>query len=209
MGGCGVRRRPRREPRLADRGAAGDDGALELRASAPDKDAAGEYELRLTALAEPSAGRIRPGEKVGRLDRTDSEGLFGYEDHYLIQGPPGDTVTIYLESDEFDTSMAFGLWREDLRLPAFDDDTGPGNDSRLTVTFAPSAAHRLVVHAVSPGETGAYTLRVLAGVHRGDPGGAGRCRALHPSREVHPLTAAWLPVSYESGKHRTEGSRSF
>ncbi|HEU0298469.1 MAG TPA: hypothetical protein VFR37_03425, partial [Longimicrobium sp.] len=147
----------------------GDDGRLELRATAPDKGAVGEYELRLTSVAEPSAGRIRPGDKVvGRLDPADSEGLFGYEDHYVIQGPPGDIVTIYLKSDEFDTSMSFGLWRDDVRLPAFDDDTGPGNGSRLTFTFAPSAAHRLVVHAAPPGKTGAYTLHVLAGPHRED-----------------------------------------
>jgi hypothetical protein len=144
----------------------GEPGEYELRTAAFGDREGGEYELRVTAVGGPSAGRIGPGETVhGRLEETDREGPEGYEDHYVIQGAPGDTVTIYVESDEFYSYAVFGPWRDGVltfERPHGDGCGGP----ELVAVFEDSPVHHVMVGAGAGGErTGAYSLRVVAGAH--------------------------------------------
>lgn len=144
----------------------GDEGEYELRAAGFDEDATGEYRLTVTEMGPPPvAGTLRPGDTVeGELSETDYQGIGGYQDQYVIRGRGGDTVTIYLESEEFDPFLVFGLWRNgevDLRLE--DDDSGRGTNSELVTAFYDGGEHRIVVRSYSGDETGAYTLRVVPG----------------------------------------------
>lgn len=145
----------------------GDDGTVELRATttpAPAAERAGRYTLSLTLLGEPSVASIRPGQTVrGRLETTDHEDVTGFEDHYRIEGTPGDTITIHLESTDFDPALALG-GRSDgvVQFEAYDDDSGPGTSAALIAQIAGPEPY-LLVHAFMPGTTGAYTLRIVRG----------------------------------------------
>jgi|GEM_PF-1887996 len=144
----------------------GPEGTHELRATAFGDDEGGEYELRVTAMGEPPAGRIRPGQSVqGRLETTDYEGPEGFEDHYVLQGVPGDTVTIYTESDELDAYTVAGPWRDGaLRSePPHGDGCGAGE---VVMVLEDAPVHHVVVRGFGwGGQTGAYTLRVVSGAH--------------------------------------------
>jgi hypothetical protein len=148
----------------------GEDGRVELRAAAADEDEVGGYTLSVILLGEPPTAPVRPGQTVrGRLERTDHEGVAGYEDYYAIQAAEGDTVTIQVESGEFDAAVALGgMHRGRVFVEDFDDDGGPGTDATLATVVGGPEPYYLVVHAFMPGSTGAYTLRVLAGAHPGE-----------------------------------------
>lgn len=119
------------------------------------------------ARAEPRARPLRVGDRVrGRLDADDYAGPGGAEDHYLVRGRPGETVTFTLASAEFDTHVLFGDWADGaLRvLGANDDDgSGEGTDSRLTVTFRDAREHHVVVRSFIGHQSGAYLLSMLPG----------------------------------------------
>lgn len=142
----------------------GDDGTVELRA-AGGEDEVGRYTLRVTLLGTPATVPIRAGQTIrGRLETTDHEGVTGYEDHYTVQGTPGDTITVHVESSEFDPAVAMGGLHEGLvTFEAYDDDGGPGTNAALVARLGGPEPYALVVHAFEPGSTGAYTIRVVAG----------------------------------------------
>lgn len=152
-----------RDPRLI--AFVGDDGTVEVRAAAAGEDLVGVYTLSLSLLGEPPAASIRPGQTVrGRLERTDHEGVTGFEDHYRIDGTPGDTFTIHVESSDFDPAVAVGgSHRGQVYFEAYDDDGGRGNNAGLVVQLGGPEPYYLVVHAFMPGSTGAYTLRLVQG----------------------------------------------
>ncbi|HEX2081398.1 MAG TPA: hypothetical protein VHG08_27085 [Longimicrobium sp.] len=144
----------------------GDEGEYVLRAGGFDKDDTGTYELRVTGVGPaPVAGTIRPGQTVeGELAETDYEGVGGYQDHYVIRGRTGDTITIHLRSEEFDPFVVFGAWRDgELGLRFEDDDSGPGTGAELVIEFFSAGEHRIVARSYSGDATGRYTLRVVAG----------------------------------------------
>jgi hypothetical protein len=144
----------------------GDEGEYELRAAGFNEDDTGAYELQVTGMPPaPVAGTIRPGDTVeGELAETDYAGLGGYQDQYAIRGREGDAITIYLQSDEFDPFVTFGLWRNgELDLTLHDDDSGPGTSAELIVYFYDGAEHRIAVRSYAGNATGRYTLRVAAG----------------------------------------------
>jgi hypothetical protein len=142
----------------------GDDGTVELRAAAAGEDQVGRYTLGLSLLGAPSVASIRPGQTVrGRLETTDHEGVTGFEDHYRIEGTPGDTITIHLESTEFDPALALGgRYEGEVHIDAYDDDGGRGTNAALVAQIAGPEPY-LLVHAFMPGTTGAYTLRIVRG----------------------------------------------
>jgi len=147
----------------------GEDGTVQVRAAASGQDEVGGYTLRVRLLGEPAAVPIRPGQTVrGRLEQTDHEGVTGYEDHYVIQAAPDDTLTIQVESAELDPAVAAGgAYGGVVSFEAYDDDGGPGTDAALVVRTGAPERYHLVVHAFVPGSTGAYTLRLLSGAHPG------------------------------------------
>lgn len=144
----------------------GGDGRYELRAAGFDEEEQGAYALSVTAVTgEVRAGRLRVGQTVqGELSDGDYEGENGVEDHYVIQGAPGSQITVYAESDDFDTYLEFGAWRDgELDVAAQDDDEGEGTNSEMIAEFGDDGVHHVVVRSFSGEESGAYTLRVVEG----------------------------------------------
>ncbi|HEY0015332.1 MAG TPA: hypothetical protein VGC13_03410 [Longimicrobium sp.] len=144
----------------------GGDGEYELRAAAFEEDEEGEYELQVTSIAgEVQASRLRMGQSVrGELGDGDYEGEAGLEDHYRIEGAPGSQITVYAESDDFDTYLEFGTWGGgELDMTSDDDDGGQGTNSEMVAEFGDDGVHHVVVRSFSGDEAGAYTLRVVEG----------------------------------------------
>jgi hypothetical protein len=142
-----------------------DDGAYELRAAGFDEGEEGAYELRVSPAGEPRVMPLRIGQVVeGELSTGDFDGEEGYEDHYVIRGRTGTLATIDAESDDFDTYLRFGVWRDgELDDDAEDDDGGQGTNSQLVVEFEDDTEYRVVVQAFDGEGDGAYTLRVREG----------------------------------------------
>jgi hypothetical protein len=142
----------------------GADGEYELRAGAFGE-ATGAYELQLSEpTAPPQPGRLRVGQAVqGQLTEADYEGDNGFEDHYVLTGRADDVVTVFAQSDEFDTYLSAGTWNGgSFAETSADDDSGPGTSSQLVVEMAGGEVH-VVVRSFSGESGGAYTLRVEAG----------------------------------------------
>jgi hypothetical protein len=142
-----------------------DEGEYELRAAGFDEDEQGAYELRVMAMGQPSAGRITVGQTIrAELDESDYEGPDGLEDHYVIRGAPGAQVTVFAQSDDFDTYLEFGSWRDgQLDVSEEDDDGGQGTNSEMLAEFGDEGVYHVVVRSFDGEETGAYTLRVAEG----------------------------------------------
>lgn len=154
----------------------GADGEYELRAGAFSEGSEGAYQLQLSEPSTPSPARLRVGETVqGELSATDYEGDNGFEDHYLLAGRAGDVVTVFAASDEFDTYVAAGAWRDGaLQESGADDDGGEGTNSQLVVEMDGPEVY-VVVRSFSGESAGPYTLRVEPGaaepVEEEDEGG--------------------------------------
>lgn len=143
----------------------GDEGRFQLRAGAFGEEDTGAYELELSAPAAPRAGRIGVGEPAqGELTESDYEGDNGFEDHYVLAGSPGDVVTLFAESDEFDTHLAVGRMEGGaFTETASDDDGGVGTNSQLVVEMGDASEVYVVVRSFSGESAGPYTLRVEQG----------------------------------------------
>lgn len=141
-------------------------GEYQLRAAGYDEGEVGGYTISVAAVnGDARAGRLQVGQTVrGELTESDYAGENGSEDHYVIEGAPGSQVTVYAESDEFDTYLEFGLWEGGvLQATAEDDDGAEGTNSEMVAEFGPGGEHHVVVRAYSGDESGAYTLRVVPG----------------------------------------------
>ena len=86
-----------------------------------------------------------------------------YAQPWTIQGRAGQTITIDLESDAFDSYLF-------LRGPGItggrdfqDDDSGGNCHARLTATFPQSGEYEIVVNTADHYATGAFTLSVTTG----------------------------------------------
>jgi hypothetical protein len=75
-----------------------------------------------------------------------------------ITGEAGQTVTIRMESDAFDSYLV--VVGPGLGAPLTDDDSGGGLNSELTVTFPQSGSFRIIATSAGSGATGAYRLSV-------------------------------------------------
>ena len=119
-----------------------------------------------TPAAGGATGRIAVGQtQQGSLTRNDvllsSDST--YAQAWTIQAQAGQTVTIDLESDEFDAYLF-------LRGPGIsggrdyqDDDSGGNCNARLTATFPQSGAYEVVVNTAGKYATGAFSLSVTTG----------------------------------------------
>ena len=119
-----------------------------------------------SAAAGSAAHSISVGEtEQGTLTRNDvlltSDST--YAQAWSIQGRTGQTITIDLESDAFDSYLF-------LRGPGItggrdfqDDDSGGNCHSRLTATFPQSGEYEIVVNTADHYATGAFTLSVTTG----------------------------------------------
>jgi hypothetical protein len=141
------------------------DGRYELRAGAFSEEDRGAYELELSEPVAARPSRLRVGEPVeGALTESDYEGDNGYEDHFILAGRPGDVVTLFAESDEFDTYLAVGAWENGaLSETTSDDDGGAGTNSQLVVEMGDASEVYVVLRSFSGESAGPYTLRVEQG----------------------------------------------
>lgn len=126
--------------------------------------------LLLGALApgEPavaqSAHTIAMGQTVaGRLTRNDryQERDSTYVQAWSIAGTAGRTVTVDLESDEFDAYLFVA--GPGIAEPLQDDDSGGHCNARITLTFPRTAQYLIVVTSSNHGATGRFSLRVTSG----------------------------------------------
>lgn len=149
------------------------DGTYEIRANSYDADEVGGYELTLEdegVAGEPDepAGTGIPialDQAVeGDLARGDEKVGSSYTDTYTYRGRAGETITVSLSSDEFDTYLEMGQvdGGECTDMDA-NDDGGEGTNSLLTVRLPDDGAYHVHVRSSGPGETGAYTLLVQSG----------------------------------------------
>ncbi|PYO87152.1 MAG: hypothetical protein DMD66_11320 [Gemmatimonadetes bacterium] len=99
-----------------------------------------------------------------------------YAQPWTIQGRAGQTITIDLESDAFDSYLF-------LRGPGIsggrdfqDDDSGGNCHARLTATFPQSGEYEIVVNTADHYATGAFSLSVTTG---SKPKSVARCTRSH------------------------------
>ena len=119
-----------------------------------------------TPSAGGTTGRIAVGQtQQGSLTRNDvllsSDST--YAQAWTIQAQAGQTVTIDLESDEFDAYLF-------LRGPGIsggrdyqDDDSGGNCNARLTATFPQTGEYEVVVNTAGKYATGQFSLSITSG----------------------------------------------
>ena len=129
----------------------------------------GNCRPRGAATASPSTssgGTITVGQsQQGSLTRNDVllDADSTYAQMWTIQGRVGQTITVDLESDEFDAYLMF-------RGPGItggrdyqDDDSGGNCNARLTATLPQSGAYEIVVNTADKRATGRFSLSVTSG----------------------------------------------
>jgi len=116
----------------------------------------GNAEARAIGVGQSQQGTLTRGDVL--LDRDST-----YAQPWSIQGRAGQTVTIDLESDAFDSYLF-------LRGPGIsggrdfqDDDSGGNCHARLTATFPQTGEYEIVVNTADPYATGASSLSVTSG----------------------------------------------
>ncbi len=108
------------------------------------------------AVGQTRQGALTSGDVLLRSDST-------YAQPWVIQGRAGQTITVDLESDEFD-SYVF------LRGPGLaggrdfqDDDSGGNCHARLTARFPEDGEYEIDVNTADHYATGSFTLSVTSG----------------------------------------------
>jgi serine protease Do len=107
-------------------------------------------------IGQSRQGKLTSDDVLLRADST-------YAQPWTIQGRAGETITIDLESDDFDAYVF-------LRGPGlsggrdFQDDDGGGNcNARLTATFPESGEYEIDVNTADSYATGSFTISVTSG----------------------------------------------
>ena len=112
------------------------------------------FTLNTIVADQPVEGRLEQGDS-----RASDESYF---DGWSYSGEAGETITIRMQSEDFDTYLAFGRLREDGGWEEMQtNDDGPdGTNSELTVTLPEAGSYVIRANAFSAGHTGLYTLSV-------------------------------------------------
>jgi pre-peptidase len=136
-----------------------DDGSCRTStaAAAPGGDApSGGGTLRRISVGQTQQGSLTRGDVLLTSDSS-------YAQAWTIQAQAGQTVTIDLESDEFDAYLF-------LRGPGIsggrdyqDDDSGGNCNARLTATFPQGGDYEVVVNTAGKYATGGFSLSVTTG----------------------------------------------
>lgn len=120
----------------------------------------GNYLLQLAATTSNTQQTQAILQTEGILNGgspTLQDGSF-YEEH-SFQGDAGQTVTISLESSEFDTYLIL-LGPNDQLLAENDDAASGTRNSTLTITLPITGTYRVIANAYEPSEQGRYLLTV-------------------------------------------------
>lgn len=120
----------------------------------------GNYLLQLAAASantQQSQSILQTEGILNGGSPTLQDGSF-YEEH-SFQGDAGQTVTISLESNEFDTYLIL-LGPNDQLLAENDDAASGTHNSTLTITLPITGTYRVIANAYEPSEQGRYLLTV-------------------------------------------------
>ncbi|MFM7219330.1 MAG: PPC domain-containing protein [Nodosilinea sp.] len=118
--------------------------------------------IGLNSLAAwAKAPLLRVQEVLSQDDETfDVEGVERYVDIHEFTGKANQTVSIYLESDDFDPIVA--LLDANAEVMEVNDDLNDKSlNAGLTVTLPDSGEYYVLVTSVEPSGQGTYGLRVL------------------------------------------------
>ena len=125
-------------------------------AAAPSGETPSGGPTRAIAVGQTQQGSLTRGDVLLTSDST-------YAQAWTIQARAGQTVTIDLESDDFDAYLF-------LRGPGVsggrdfqDDDSGGNCNARLTATFPQSGDYEVVVNTAGKYATGQFSLSVTTG----------------------------------------------
>ena len=113
----------------------------------------------LLDLLEPE-GELTVGAEVwGALSAADvRDGRDAYVEAWTLEGRAGESVTVDMISDEFDSQLY--VVGPGLGETLSDDDSGGACHARITFTFLESGTFRVVASSSSSRQAGPYTLRV-------------------------------------------------
>ena len=136
------------------------DGRYEVIATSYEPGEAGDYNLSIRRVTEPSSVASSDDDVIrGELAEGDAV-LAGeeYIDRYPVEGRPGETLKVELRSTDFDTYLV-------IRTPAgqqlenddFEDQT---SRSFLEVNITEAGSYVVGVTSYDPRETGAYELEI-------------------------------------------------
>jgi hypothetical protein len=124
---------------------------------------AAQASLRVIGVGQRAVGSVTARDAILPSDST-------YAQTWAIEGRAGQTVTIDLQSAEFDPFLYLDGPGLERRLQ--DDDSGGNCNARLTATFPRSATYTIVVNTAVRNATGRFTLSVTAG---STPASLARC----------------------------------
>ncbi|MDB9314260.1 trypsin-like peptidase domain-containing protein [Spirulina sp. CS-785/01] len=136
-------------------------GTYLLMANSYTRGETGNYQLqaRANSTASPSATGVLLQQEgfLGTQNLRLPDGSF-YEE-YRFEGRAGQSVTLTLESQEFDTYLIL-LNAQGDKLAENDDVTDGNTNSRLTVNLPRTGVYRVLVNSYQQGERGRYRLTV-------------------------------------------------
>ncbi|NEO27224.1 MAG: serine protease, partial [Kamptonema sp. SIO4C4] len=136
-------------------------GTYVLMANSYARGETGTYQLQAQAnsTTSPSATGVLLEQEgfLGAENARLPDGSF-YEE-YRFQGEAGQSVTLTLESQEFDTYLIL-LNAQGDKLAENDDMTQESTNSRLTVNLPRTGVYRVLVNSYQRGERGRYRLTV-------------------------------------------------
>ena len=144
-------------------------GEYEIRAGSFHPDETGSYSVRLEEMPEAGPAQVRSitvGQTLeGSLDPTDATlGDDSYYDIYTFRASAGDQVSITLRSEDFDSYLGFGPWRNgEIDVTENDDDSGQGLtglDAQIQLTIQESGTYAIRVNSLGAMEFGEYTLEL-------------------------------------------------
>jgi hypothetical protein len=155
--------------------ARGQRGAFVLRASAgaaagkppgacPRRDVAGRLESGAATAASGDPRTIAVGQAVLGAITVEDDLLPSdstYAQAWMVEGRAGQTITIDLESTEFDPFLY--LDGPGLERPLQDDDSAGNCNARLSTTLPATGTYTIVVNTAVRNATGRFTLSVSSG----------------------------------------------
>lgn len=149
-----------------------EEGAWEVRAGSFGGGGEGAYTLRAERLVPEDEARtadtvrygiVVAGDEVsGVLEQGDDTGPDGaFTDPWMYAGTAGETITVRMESGDFDTVIRVYEEVEDgLMEVGNDDDGGEGTNSELTLTLPHDGTYHIHATTYRAGDQGEYTLSV-------------------------------------------------
>ena len=146
-----------------------DAGTYYIRANTDNAGETGSYSLRITREgftgSYPGARPIAIGDRVTgtltTLSRLADDNT--HYDPFLIPGTANTTISVVMESDDFDAYLVIGRPGEAFETLESDDDSAGGTNARLIYTFTDSGTYEIRANTLSEGETGDYLLTVEEG----------------------------------------------